>query len=54
MTSLLAQYNNNIASYEAITGQFQSMLSLLLLAMLGAGLLVGWRWLRAGLRLVWR
>ena len=30
MTSLLAQYNNNIASYEAITGQFQSMLSLLL------------------------
>lgn len=30
MTSLLAQYNNNLASYEAITGQFQSMLSLLL------------------------
>ncbi len=30
MTSLLAQYNNNIASYETITNQFQSMLSLLL------------------------
>ena len=30
MTTLVAQYNRSLASYEAITTQFQSMLSLLL------------------------
>lgn len=30
MTSLVAQYNRNLASYEAITQQFQSMLTILL------------------------
>ena len=30
MTSLVAQYNRNLASYEAITQQFQSMLTMLL------------------------